>query len=141
VTPAEIERLQKERVDLLEALLTKQAEIEHLLATNANLQTAFDEANEEIQRYGAEIERLRREVEDWKAMDSATKGMSEELKRSLFAEIESLRKKAGQRGARMQIMQEWIEQAPSPTDLSLWGHFLDDHPEAADWFDDDGVPK
>jgi len=41
----------------------------------------------------------------------------------------------------MHVMREWIDQAPSPNDLGMWAHFLDDHPEAADWFDADGVPK
>jgi chromosome segregation ATPase len=103
---AEIERLKatlerySEGID--QRLLEAKIEIERLLATNANLQTAFDEANEEVQRYGAEKAQLR---------------------------------------ARMQIVREWVEQAPSPTDLSLWGHFLDDRPEAVDWFNEDGVPR
>jgi chromosome segregation ATPase len=114
VPPTELMRRQHDEIERLKAtlerysegidqrLLEAKIEIERLLATNANLQTAFDEANEEVQRYGAEKAQLR---------------------------------------ARMQIVREWVEQAPSPTDLSLWGHFLDDRPEAVDWFNEDGVPR
>jgi len=56
-------------------------------------------------------------------------------------EIERLRWQLGLRNTRMHVMREWIDQAPSPNDLGMWAHFLDDHPEAADWFDADGVPK
>jgi hypothetical protein len=53
----------------------------------------------------------------------------------LKSEIERLRWQLGQRGARMQIMREAFRE----TD---WLQFVSyDHPEAADWFDADGVPK
>ncbi len=60
----------------------------------------------------------------------ALRGTSE----SMGAEIERLRQQVTQRGARMQIMREWMR----ATD---WQHFVDDHPRAADWFDEDGVPR
>ena len=47
--------------------------------------------------------------------------------------IEELEKESTQRGARMQIMREYMTSGE-------WKLFLDAHPEAADWFDDDGVP-
>jgi hypothetical protein len=51
------------------------------------------------------------------------------------AEIERLRQQVAQRGARMQIMREAFRE----TD---WLQFVSyEHPEASDWFDDDGVPK
>jgi hypothetical protein len=50
-------------------------------------------------------------------------------------EIERLRKKAGQRGARMQIMARFLRRSPE------WWVMVDQHPDAPDWFDADGVPK
>jgi hypothetical protein len=53
--------------------------------------------------------------------------------RQLRAEIGQLRKKAGQRGARMQIMWGWIKRTNKRS-------FAEHTPEAASWFDADGVP-
>jgi len=50
-------------------------------------------------------------------------------------EIAELRKKAGQRGARMQIMREFLHRSPA------WSAMIHQRPQAADWFDSDGVPK
>ena len=62
-----------------------------------------------------------------------------------IAEIEALRKKAGQRGARMQLMREWMN---GHGGLRVgggawkgWDSFVFHRPEAADWFDEDGVPR
>ena len=94
-------------VDLQEALLTKQAE----------------------------IEQLRKELHD-----------SEMVVGKWMEEIERLRQQVAQRGARMQVMREWMTQAEREdwsmiisTDR-LYEWFLYAYPEAADWFDADGVP-
>lgn len=49
-----------------------------------------------------------------------------------IAELECLRQKAAQRGARLQVLRESMRE----TD---WLHFCQDHPEADSWFDSDGV--
>lgn len=49
-------------------------------------------------------------------------------------EIERLRQQVTQLGARMQVMREWM----MPND---WRHFVVTKPEAAEWFDEDGVPR
>jgi hypothetical protein len=48
--------------------------------------------------------------------------------------IAELQKKAGQRGARMQIMREFLNHI-------WWGAFVEQRPEVADWFDENGVPQ
>ncbi len=54
-------------------------------------------------------------------------------------------RRATQRGARMQIMREWMQQYSYEKsnffDNSCWHDFMKAHPEAADWFDEDGVPE
>ncbi|NCA72010.1 MAG: hypothetical protein EOM91_18415 [Sphingobacteriia bacterium] len=50
-----------------------------------------------------------------------------------IAELDALRQMASQRGARLQILREWMRE----TD---WLHFCGDHPGADQWFDADGVP-
>ena len=56
---------------------------------------------------------------------------------------EELRQQNTKRGARMQLMREWMGNdmtgdSDYPTALSC---FLADHEEAKTWFDKDGVPK
>lgn len=48
--------------------------------------------------------------------------------------IEELERLATQRGARMQIMRDWM------INNGQWNFFSYDRREAADWFDADGVP-
>ena len=74
-----------------------------------------------------------------------TLGVKQELAEAR-AEIERLRQQVAQRGARMQVMREWMTQAEREdwsmiisTDR-LYEWFLYAYPEAADWFDADGVP-
>jgi hypothetical protein len=55
-------------------------------------------------------------------------------------EIEQLRQQVTQRGARMQVMWEYLTQYSSGS-AALWRDFLRTKPQAADWFDADGVPK
>ena len=98
-------------VDLQEALLTKQREVDELKM---------------------EIERLRLAAEN----DAKRLAWHDETLAERDAEIEQLRKKAGQRGARMQLMQGWLQGDPA----GLWWAFCQDYPKAADWFDEDGVP-
>jgi hypothetical protein len=51
------------------------------------------------------------------------------------AEIDELRSKATQRGARMQILRVRL------IEIGAWHQFLHDVPKAADWFHDNGVPR
>jgi hypothetical protein len=37
----------------------------------------------------------------------------------------------------MQIMREWMA---TRAGMRVWASFCLEHPEAADWFDEDGVP-
>lgn len=54
-------------------------------------------------------------------------------------ELNRLKQQSTQRGARLQIIRKWMAQ--NIGGLDLWDEFLFDHPEAADWFEDNGVPK
>ena len=58
--------------------------------------------------------------------------MSEALERQ--TEVDRLRQCCVQRSARLQILYAMIENAD-------WCRMLDERPEMADWFDEDGVPK
>ena len=61
---------------------------------------------------------------------------------ALFRQSQSFASLASERGARMQIMREWMQQTfyQHPPYRKLWRWFQHDHSEAADWFDEDGVP-
>ena len=64
--------------------------------------------------------------------------------RAADAEIERLREQVTQRGARMQVMREWMDSGVELMGAGawpVWYGFLEDHPEAAEWFDEEGVPK
>ena len=54
-------------------------------------------------------------------------------------EINAANKLATQRGARMQMMREWMRGSQWDGD-NPWHEFQRDYPDAADWFDADGVP-
>lgn len=56
--------------------------------------------------------------------------------------IEALERESTQRGARMQIMRDWMEETPERLWGDLWQMFLGEHPNSdyQDWFDADGVP-
>lgn len=63
---------------------------------------------------------------------------------ALKQEIWDLQKCCGQRGARMQIMREWLAGMESGSlweGDDAWEALVEARPEAADWFDDRGVPK
>jgi hypothetical protein len=55
-------------------------------------------------------------------------------------EIERLRKCCAQRGARMQIMREWMNGTTKRSWHSEWWYFCEERPEARKWFDEHGVP-
>lgn len=84
----------------------------------------------------ADNERLNKEKEA--AWDSAEYN----ARRAEAAEKENerLRKCCTQRGARMQIMREWMEQQTGLGGPGEWWYFCEERPAAADWFDKDGVP-
>ena len=83
------------------------------------------------------------------ALDSAARiaGDSHANQRAdLEQRIEELEKLATQRGARMQIMREWMVRTDI-TDLAVTGIFLWvwdaflDNVNTENWFDNDGVPR
>ena len=68
----------------------------------------------------------------------ANEGEIQRLERELAEareEIEHLRQQVTQRGARMQVMWDWM------AETFRLDEFYKDNPEATDWFDADGVPK
>lgn len=60
----------------------------------------------------------------------------------LRAKVKALSKCCTQRGARMQIMRDFLVKIDEPHMDMGWRRFVADynHPEAAGWFDADGVP-
>ena len=69
--------------------------------------------------------------------DTRTAGLMREQDKNAALEqrIAELERLATQRGARMQIMANWMYQ------MKLWPNFLLEYPDAGrDWFDADGVP-
>lgn len=58
----------------------------------------------------------------------------------LRAQVEALSKCCTQRGARMQIMREWMDSNRGIGPPTEWWYFVEERPEAAKWFDADGVP-
>ena len=84
-------------------------------------------ANEgEIQRLERELAEARAELEE-----------SERVVGKFMEEIERLRQQVTQRGARMQLMREYLTQYSG----GLWRDFCRMKPEAESWFDTDRVPK
>jgi predicted nuclease with TOPRIM domain len=133
---AEIERLN----NLLRLALDEKAdvikEIERLRADIRGRAEAF-------RRVEVEIIQLRNRVMDLEAGVARDREQLAEVdaegeQSGSETEIEQLRKKATQRGARMQIMREWMA---TRAGMRVWASFCLEHPEAADWFDADGVPK
>ena len=55
-------------------------------------------------------------------------------------EIERLRQQVTQRGARMQVMRDYLTRYSGPS-TTLWRDFCRVRPEAAAWFDEEGVPR
>lgn len=49
-------------------------------------------------------------------------------------EVLELRRCCAQRGARLEILKEWMS-------IREWAEFITENPEAEDWFDEDGVPN
>jgi hypothetical protein len=58
----------------------------------------------------------------------------------LADEIERLRQQVTQRGARMQVMRDYLTRYSGPS-TTLWRDFCRVRPEAAAWFDEEGVPR
>ena len=59
----------------------------------------------------------------------------------LEAENEKLKKCCSQRGARMQLMMEFLESRRCNSSHSYWVQYCSLTDGAYDWFDKDGVPK
>ena len=74
-----------------------------------------------MNRWTEYVRGLAPETEDW-------------VHEQLGEEMALMARKATQRGARLQILREWMRE----TD---WLLFCSDHPEAHNWFDEQGVPK
>jgi hypothetical protein len=78
---------------------------------------------------------------EWERMgEAAPHDQQSEIER-LRAENESLKKCCTQRGARMQIMRDWMDSNLGLGGPSEWWYLVEERPEAAEWFDTDGVPK
>ena len=59
---------------------------------------------------------------------------------NLCARVAELERKSTQRGARMQIMREWMSGTMWDGD-NPWREFQRDYPESEKWFDKEGVPS
>lgn len=81
---------------------------------------------------------LRRAVERLTALQTLNE-VQLDLNKKLEEELHTLRRLAGQRGARMQLLREWMA-ARGGSKQTLWWHYCDQNPEAKKWFDKDGVP-
>jgi len=98
----------------------------------------------------AEVERLRKSVEDWhdacvRAERNAAMSQEESMLHldriaELEAKVERLQKCCTQRGARMQIMREWLDSNRGLGPPTEWWYFCEERPSAKKWFDADGVP-
>jgi hypothetical protein len=165
----EIERLRADIRGRAEAFRRVEVEIIRLRNRVVDLEAGVARDRQQLAEVDAEgaqsgseteIERLQTREAEW-AMDSlrlveslrymigiAERGFGRKIKdhetdrqfvlsyvQGLEAEIEQLRKKAGQRGARMQIMARFLRRSPE------WWVMVNQHPDAPDWFDADGVPK
>lgn len=65
-------------------------------------------------------------IDEWRWIEDPGKTTQDEL--------QYYKNQAAQRGARMQMLREWFR-------IYEWDKFVRAHPEAKDWFDEDGVPK
>jgi hypothetical protein len=63
------------------------------------------------------------------------------LLQEIETELSDLKEKALQRRVRIQIMYEWLSSPETGAGSAEWEWFCNRHPEAFDWFDNDGVPK
>lgn len=57
-----------------------------------------------------------------------------------LSELRRLRKLASQRGARMQIIRDWMLLPRGIGPPTEWEYFVEERPDAKAWFDDEGVP-
>lgn len=73
--------------------------------------------------------------------DEELKQMINESLKSFRPEMDDLRKKATQRGARMQLMRDWLASPENGAGSAEWDWFCERYPNALDWFDEDGVPR
>lgn len=80
-------------------------------------------------------------LEDEKASLSRALNQADVIEKKLLGEIEQLNQHKTRRGARMQIMHEWLEKYMELEDVpeGVAVH-ADDYREMLAWFDDDGVP-
>lgn len=53
-------------------------------------------------------------------------------------EVNALRNQLAQRGAKMQIMYEWINRHPQWEPWTAWNAFVNEYPDAKNWFDANG---
>ena len=58
----------------------------------------------------------------------------------LRAEVDKWKALATRRGARMQIIRDWLDTPNMLGSPSEWWYFCEERPEAETWFDADGVP-
>ena len=135
---AGIERLDEERKDCREAVedwkarwRDSQNEIEHLREEMLSRDNKLRNQAEEIERLRDENEHIGVALVN----SDPFKTMWEQEQ-----EIERLRQQVTQRGARMQLLWQYLTQYTGGS-AALWRDFLRNKPQAASWFDADGVPK
>ena len=127
---AYIERIDRERDEALEKA--------ELSATR--LVSECDRSEQKDKRIAeleAENARLREDAERYEYLRNVSECDRSEQKDKRIAELEAenarLRQISTQRGAKMQLLREYF----TPTE---WHNFVGIRPEAAAWFDSDGVP-
>ena len=117
--------------------------VERLEWQNDRLRAAMDLREEDHRQKTDEIERLRDQINanraDLEREISAHVTTIQTLYRR-DAEIERLRQQVTQRGARMQVMRDYLTRYSGPS-TTLWRDFCRVCPEAAAWFDEEGVPR
>ena len=97
---------------------------------------------EELEKRIEELEAELAEYKDTLSLVRRSKNSQYRRIEKLEAKLAEANKKGTQRGARLQIMREWMELYRCDADyLTIWDRLIGERPEAKDWFDDDGVPR
>lgn len=101
----------------------------------------MDEVNTDNSEVIARLTRERDEALAEAQEQARLLGMSAERELDLRTENERLAQCCTQRGARMQIMREWMREFPAYSHryATMWDQFAA-RKDALPWFDDDGVP-
>lgn len=108
---------------------------------------SYEDLMDEVVDYAAvikekdqRIEELKQKLKERETYWLEWNGRASVRNEGLEDALEKANRLATQRGARMQIMREWIADQSYSMDIRGWEGFCLDHPEATDWFNEDGVP-